>query len=263
MRQSDRERRLRTIFDDAFRFSALLSPEGEVLEIERQALEFWGLADEDVRGRAFWEIGWQPVQEEPAGHLRAVVEAAAAGRPVRKEAAVWNTARQETPIVFSLRPLRDRAGNVVLLVAEVRNLNPRRQVEQHLRAEPTDRATAALRGLLGCLDELETPAWVMSRTLLSEGNAAALSLFGAESFEALANRPEALLRRLQPREAADAATMAVEDTPPIRALAGEAAVAELTIHDGGRQQDRSARCIAVPLATSEPSCAVALAWLAD
>lgn len=123
------ERRLQTVSDQSFRFQALLTPEGEVLEIDRQALAFWGLRSEDVHGKLVWEIGWRAVHDEQEVRLRAAVETARRGRVVRREAAVWDVAGRRTPLAFSLRPLRDSSGRIALLIADARSLSRHAQPE--------------------------------------------------------------------------------------------------------------------------------------
>lgn len=119
------DRRAQTVSENALRFQALLKPDGEILEIDRQALAFWGLSESAVKGRRFWEIGWRLIHDEQAARLKAAVETAGAGRTVRREAAVWDKAHQPVALSLSLRPIRDSRGDVVLVVANAFNLSRR------------------------------------------------------------------------------------------------------------------------------------------
>lgn len=131
------ERRLTTVSEQAFHFAALLKPDGEVLEIDRQALRFWGLRPEDVKGKRIWEIGWRLAHDEDASRLQAAIDSGAAGRMLRGESAVWDTDQQATLLSFSLRPVKDRRGKVVLLVANARSLS------RHQRAATIEPRAAA------------------------------------------------------------------------------------------------------------------------
>lgn len=141
MTDTRQERRHATVSENGFAFTALLKPDGEILDIDRQALAFWGLNRSEVEGRNICDIGWQLLHDEDAGRLRAAVAAAAAGQVLRREAAVWNTAQQATPIVFSLRPITDRDNRVVLLVAHVQS--PNRQSPAGSKLHPPPQPTLA------------------------------------------------------------------------------------------------------------------------
>lgn len=136
MTDTRQERRLATVSENGFAFTALLKPDGEILDIDRQALAFWGLNRSEVEGRNICDIGWQLLHDDDADRLRAAVAAAAAGQVLRREAAVWNTERQATPIVFSLRPITDRDDRVVLLVAHVQSLSRQSPVGTKLQPPP-------------------------------------------------------------------------------------------------------------------------------
>lgn len=124
--------RLRAIFDHTYQFIGLLDPAGTVLEANRSALEFGGFSREDVIGRPFWETGWWQ-SGEAREQLRASVERAAAGEFVRYEAEVHGSGGRQVTIDFSLNPVRDESGAVVMLVPEGRNIGDAREAERALR----------------------------------------------------------------------------------------------------------------------------------
>jgi PAS domain S-box-containing protein len=133
LRQS--EARLRGIFDSTFQFIGLLAPDGTLLEANRTALEFGGFPAAAVMGRPFWDAPWwtgSPDPEAPA-RLRAAVAEAAGGAFVRYEVEVGGAAGSTAVIDFSLRPVRDEAGRVVLLVPEGRDVTERVRAEAALR----------------------------------------------------------------------------------------------------------------------------------
>ena len=129
----DTELRLRAIFDHTFQFIGLLDPDGVVLEANRSALEFGGLTREEVVGRPFWETGWWREASGDADRVRAAIGRAAAGEFVRYEAEVSGSGGRTLTIDFSLNPVRDGAGRVVLLVPEGRDIGDARRAERDLR----------------------------------------------------------------------------------------------------------------------------------
>ncbi len=120
------ERRFRGIFDSSFQFVGLLSPEGILLEANQTALDFVGAAREDVVGRLFWETPWWTHSPEAMVQLRRAVERAATGDFVRLEVEHHASDGTVATVDFSLKPIRDDAGRVILLIPEGR---------RHLRAE--------------------------------------------------------------------------------------------------------------------------------
>lgn len=129
----DHERRFRAIFNSTFQFIGLLTPDGVLLEANQAALDFAGLRAEDVVGRPFWDAHWWQVDEATPERLRAAIAEAAAGQFVRYEAVVCGRGMQRTPIDFSLKPITDERGRVVLLVPEGRDIGEMKAARAALR----------------------------------------------------------------------------------------------------------------------------------
>lgn len=127
------EQRFRAIFDQTFQFTGLLSLDGTVLEVNQTALQFRGQSAEDVIGKPFWDTLWW--HDDPAGQerLRAAVRAASQGLFVRYEAEIYDHQRQRATIDFSLKPVHDPDGRVVLLIPEGRDITDRKRAEAATR----------------------------------------------------------------------------------------------------------------------------------
>lgn len=123
------ESRFRAIFDNTFQFIGLLSPDGTVLEANQTALKTAGVPREAVVGRPFWEAPWWQISPQTRTRLQAAIARAAKGEFVRYEVEVWRADKTVIPIDFSLRPLLDEAGQVVLLIPEGRDLSQAKQLE--------------------------------------------------------------------------------------------------------------------------------------
>ncbi|HEY9599410.1 MAG TPA: PAS domain S-box protein, partial [Cyanophyceae cyanobacterium] len=155
------ERRFRAIFNNSFQMTTLLKPNGIVIEANQTALDFGGIKRTDVAGRLFWETGWwqeddgnrsegsalnstsqlHPKQEQ----LKQAIQRAALSQFVRYEVEIRGFGNLRATIDFSLKPVTDETGNVVLLIAEGRDISERKRVEEELK-KSEERWQLALQG---------------------------------------------------------------------------------------------------------------------
>lgn len=119
---AERERRLTAVFDQEFEFVALLSPAGEVLEVNRAALEAVGAERADVVGKPFWETPWWAPTEEARALVQRSIADAARGEFVRFETTMRAVGGRPVTVDFSLKPIRDERGEVVMLLPEGRDV---------------------------------------------------------------------------------------------------------------------------------------------
>jgi two-component system, OmpR family, sensor histidine kinase VicK len=131
LRQS--ERKFRAIFDQAFQFIGLLHPDGRVIEMNQTALEFSGLTLEEVAGKPFWQTGWWRGSTDIQYQLKQVIAQAIQDRLVRCEVEVEGTDDRRLTLDFSLKPVKDETGRVVLLIAEGRDVTDRQLAQQQLQ----------------------------------------------------------------------------------------------------------------------------------
>ncbi|GAB1543018.1 hypothetical protein NUACC21_56920 [Scytonema sp. NUACC21] len=127
------ERRFRAIFDNTFQFVGLLSPEGILLEVNQTALNFAGLKLEDVINRPFWETYWWTISPESQKGLQEAIAQARTGKFIRYEVDVWGTDNKVMTGDFSLRPIFNEAGEVVLIIPEGRDISDRKRAEEALK----------------------------------------------------------------------------------------------------------------------------------
>ncbi|XWK86564.1 MAG: ATP-binding protein [Phormidium sp.] len=144
----ENEIKFHAIFEQSFQFVALLQPDGTLIEVNKAALDFAEVSLLDVVNKPFWQTRWwideerlitrlsitinenlSAVQEQ----LKSAINQAARGEIIRYEVDVWGGNNQVATIDFSLKPLRDRTGKVILLIAEGRDISDRKQVETALR----------------------------------------------------------------------------------------------------------------------------------
>ncbi|HJV27824.1 MAG TPA: PAS domain S-box protein [Aromatoleum sp.] len=125
----EQERRFRAIFDQTFQFTGLLTPDGTVLEANQTALDYVGAERIDVVGRPFWDTLWWRISQEVRDRLRLAIAEAAQGRFVRYEIDALGANNTIRTLDFSLKPVYDEHGEVVLLIPEGRDITERKQAE--------------------------------------------------------------------------------------------------------------------------------------
>ena len=128
----ENERKFRAIFDQTFQFIGLMTPDGTMVEANRTALKFSGIEESDVLGKPFWETPWWTHSRELQEKLRAAIKDAAAGEFVRFEAIHLGVDGSLHYIDFSLKPVTDETGKVLLLIPEGRDITDSKRTHQDL-----------------------------------------------------------------------------------------------------------------------------------
>jgi PAS domain S-box-containing protein len=141
------EQKFRAIFDCAFQFVGLAKPDGTLIEANLTALKFGGIEVEDAIDRLFWEVpGWSfapAVQVK----LREWTALAAEGEFIRQEIEIVGADDRSILLDFSLTPIRNDRGEVILLIPEGRDITQVKQAEiERIRAQLyTERLSIAMR----------------------------------------------------------------------------------------------------------------------
>ncbi|WP_116473294.1 ATP-binding protein [Zobellella maritima] len=127
------ESRLRGIIDGMPVFVGELTPDGILVEVNRSALENFGLRKEQVLRRCFEQTPWFVHSGVLQARLRQDIRTAAAGEVVRHDLEL--VAVDGTPMTmdFSLVPVLDDKGEVVKLISSAVDISARRQSELALR----------------------------------------------------------------------------------------------------------------------------------
>ncbi len=138
----EKERRFRAIFDQTFQFVGLLEPDGKLIEANQTALDFIGASADQVIGKMFWDCPWWQGSHNAQIQLRDAIARAAAGEFIRYEVELSGADGKIATYDFSIKPLRDETGQIVLLIPEGRDITQRKQAEAkiyQLNAELEDR----------------------------------------------------------------------------------------------------------------------------
>ena len=140
------EQRFRAIFDQVFQFIGLMQLDGTLIEANQTALDFAGLTLVEVANKPFWEAHWWTISKETQEQLKGAIAKAALGEFIRYEVDVLGREDYVATIDFSIKPVKDETGKVVMLIPEGRDITERKEAEAKIRqqAELLNVATDAI-----------------------------------------------------------------------------------------------------------------------
>lgn len=129
--QKERIRRFEGIFNQAFQFTGLIDPDGTVTEANEAALAFGGIERDEIIGEQFSDASWWSHSEAASDRIRDAISRAKDGELVRYETKARGADGLAT-IDFSLKPVFDDDDEVVMLIAEGRDISLQQHRHQHL-----------------------------------------------------------------------------------------------------------------------------------
>ena len=127
--EKEREK-FRTIFNNSVQLIGLLDTQGTLLEANARALTLINCQLADVVGKPFWETPWWRGNPEGQTLLRHNL-----GLALRGETTRFETTHQIGPenrqmiIEFSITPLRDNKGQIILLIPEGHDITEQETLE--------------------------------------------------------------------------------------------------------------------------------------
>jgi diguanylate cyclase (GGDEF)-like protein/PAS domain S-box-containing protein len=128
------EAKFRAIFDSMIEFVGLLTPDGTIIAANKFALKAVGVQESDVIGVPFPDtIFWQH-DAVMRDRLRDAIVRAGQGESIRFETTHTLVDGSLANIDFTLTPIKNDAGEVMLLVPEGRDITAIRQAEAKLKA---------------------------------------------------------------------------------------------------------------------------------
>lgn len=128
----ENETRLKTILDSTVAMVGVVDLDGILRQANRVALEVGGLAHSDVIGRPFWEASWWTHDADEVTRLKQAIVQATAGETVRYDARIRAGDGTMRAIDFSLSPVLNDDGQVVLLVPSALDITERKNTERQL-----------------------------------------------------------------------------------------------------------------------------------
>ncbi|MCT7952508.1 ATP-binding protein [Ancylothrix sp. C2] len=149
----DSQEQYRVIFNGSFQLMAVLSVEGICLDINQTALDFFKKSRQDFLGKRIWETQFWRESEETKQLFQTAILTAAEGKLFRDEIQIKGMENGGVWVDFSLKPVVDEKGKVVLLIAEARDISDRKKAENALQ-DAKEQLQAVLNAVPGIV------AWV-------------------------------------------------------------------------------------------------------
>jgi two-component system cell cycle sensor histidine kinase/response regulator CckA len=129
---SEIEGGLQAVFDHSIGFIGLIAVDGTLLRINRAALKFACIAEEDAVGKPFWDTPWWIRSPELQTNLREAILGAAGGKLMHFEASHLQHDGRLSHVDYSLKPVRNGKGEIALLIVEGRDITARKETEEKL-----------------------------------------------------------------------------------------------------------------------------------
>lgn len=127
------ENRLRSLFDALSPYVTLLSPNGEIVEMNQTALDMAGHTMETIQGKPLWKMArWQD-DRSTQQELQNAIATASQGNPVRYEVELKNTSQTTITLDVAIKPLPETNTQVQFLLLEAQDITERKQAEAQMQ----------------------------------------------------------------------------------------------------------------------------------
>ncbi|HOD39888.1 MAG TPA: PAS domain S-box protein [Candidatus Wallbacteria bacterium] len=180
------------VFNQTFQFMGILDTAGRVVKINQTALNFADITEDKVLGLPFWETKWWNHDPAQIQMVKEAVKKAASGETVRLETTHRDINGQLRNIDFSLKPIKNSAGEVIYLIPEGRDITEQKRTETELFEHKAFRSKM--------FESFKLPIVLMDSTTFKylDCNPAAIAAYGYSSAgEVIGKTPLDVSARLQ------------------------------------------------------------------
>jgi len=122
--------KLRSLFNQSFQYTGILSPTGVLEEINQSGLEFAGCGTDEVAFIPFWHMPWWRHDINVQKKIREMIKLAAEGEFVRFETTSISHEDNVRHIDLSIKPVFNSSGNVAFIITEGRDITEYKLAEK-------------------------------------------------------------------------------------------------------------------------------------
>jgi len=123
------ETKFRAVLEQTFQISAVLSPDGTLLELSKNLAAFPEDSQADISKMRFWELPWWAPGSLTQRKLQGAIAEAGQGKFTRFEGELL-TKNDVRDLDLSVRPVVDDSRNVTLLIVEAEDITSRKAAER-------------------------------------------------------------------------------------------------------------------------------------
>ncbi len=123
----------KALYNNTFQLMGMIAPDGIILSANKPTFEVVGIKKSDVVGKLYWEAPWFLHSDDLKKKIHDSVIKAASGQFVRFEIQILLKNNTLGEIDYSIKPVKNESGNVVVLISEGRDINDRKVLERELR----------------------------------------------------------------------------------------------------------------------------------
>ena len=186
----DRETFARDVIDNLFSFVGVTTPDGVIIDVNRAAIEMARLTRADLIGHPIWDAPFFSGEPGVQGLLRAAIERARAGEPVRMDLPARIGGDRVIMLDFAIGSIRDRHGTVTNLIPSAMDVTMRADAERRI-TESEERYRGTAERLSLALEAGQLTSW--------DWDAESDELVWTEASEIWNGRPPATLTELYER----------------------------------------------------------------
>ncbi|SMF36873.1 cache domain-containing protein [Desulfovibrio gilichinskyi] len=128
------EAMFRGVFDQSLHFMGVISADGNLIEVNKAALNIISSSGAGVIGKPFWEGPWWQNSKDLIPMVKDAVKRAAEGQTIRRQAITHPSPSGFIYVDFSLHPAFGPDGKLLFLIAEGRDITELKMVQDQLKS---------------------------------------------------------------------------------------------------------------------------------
>lgn len=164
------ERNFRAIFDQTFQFIGLLDLDGKIIKTNQASCDFIGVDEPEIVGEIFYKDKWWRNLKEEQDKIKDAIKKSSKGEFVRFDVKSISKEDEIHVLDFSLNPVKDENGNVIMLIPEGRDITFLKEIEKSF-IESEERYRTLF-------DESADAIMLLDENSFIDCNKATLELFG-------------------------------------------------------------------------------------